>query len=86
MGADGTTRAGSAGIGTGNGLGLAGSSLDPAAETTARDLTDRESSCCSFFTFTYTHVTGALRLDVQVPAARVDVLDALTQRAASNAS
>ncbi|MFI6244417.1 hypothetical protein ACIBEF_31670 [Micromonospora sp. NPDC050795] len=60
--------------------------LDPAAETTARDLTDRESSCCSFFTYTITRVTGALRLDVQVPAARVDVLDALRQRAASTAS
>jgi hypothetical protein len=57
--------------------------LDPAAETTARDLTNRESSCCSFFTFTITADTDALRLDVQVPAAHVDVLDALAQRAAA---
>ncbi|MEU7754848.1 hypothetical protein AB0B57_35035 [Micromonospora sp. NPDC049101] len=55
--------------------------LDPAAETTARDLTGRESSCCSFFTFTITADTGVLRLDVQVPATHVDVLDALAQRA-----
>ncbi|MEU7613924.1 hypothetical protein [Micromonospora sp. NPDC049204] len=57
--------------------------LDSAAETTARDLTDRESSCCSFFTFTLAADAGTLRLDVQVPAAYVDVLDALAQRAAA---
>ncbi|WFE53094.1 hypothetical protein [Micromonospora sp. WMMD1155] len=58
--------------------------LDPSTEATARDLTDRESSCCSFFTFTITgDDTGTLRLDVQVPAAHVDVLDALAHRAAA---
>ncbi|MET7951962.1 hypothetical protein [Micromonospora sp. NPDC005324] len=57
--------------------------LDPGAETTVRDLTGRESSCCSFFTFTITGDTDALRLDVQVPAAHVDVLDALAQWAAA---
>ncbi|WCN83919.1 hypothetical protein [Micromonospora sp. LH3U1] len=57
--------------------------LDPAAEPTARDLTDRESSCCSFFSFTIARDADALRLDVQVSAAHVDVLDALTQRAAA---
>ncbi|GAA0793635.1 hypothetical protein GCM10009524_00840 [Spirilliplanes yamanashiensis] len=57
--------------------------LDPAAETTA----GRETACCSFFTFTFaapgTQGAGALHLDVQVPAAHVDVLDALAERAAT---
>lgn len=57
--------------------------LDPAAETTARDLTGREISCCSFFSFTIAGYAGVLRLDVQVPPAHVDVLDALAQRAAA---
>ncbi|RKN50353.1 hypothetical protein [Micromonospora endolithica] len=61
--------------------------LDPAAEATARDLTGRESSCCSFFTFTFAGDdagdSGGLRLDVQVPAGHVDVLDALAGRAAA---
>ncbi|MEV4826785.1 MULTISPECIES: hypothetical protein [unclassified Micromonospora] len=57
--------------------------LDPAAEATVRDLTGRESSCCSFFSFTVARDADALRLDVQVPAAHVDVLDALAARAAA---
>jgi len=55
--------------------------LDPAAEATARDLTSRESGCCSFFTFTFQPGGGALQLDVEVPAAHVEVLDALATRA-----
>ncbi|MCG5464979.1 hypothetical protein AB0K35_21510 [Micromonospora sp. NPDC053740] len=57
--------------------------LDPSAEATARDLIARESSCCSFFSFTLGVDTGTLCLDVQVPAAHVDVLDALALRAAA---
>lgn len=57
--------------------------LDPTAEATARDLIGRESSCCSFFSFTLAADTGTLRLDVQVPAAHVDVLDTLALRAAA---
>ncbi|MER7591056.1 hypothetical protein ABTW72_26320 [Micromonospora sp. NPDC127501] len=57
--------------------------LDPTAEATARDLIGRESSCCSFFSFALAAGTGTLRLDVQVPAAHVDVLDALALRAAA---
>jgi hypothetical protein len=57
--------------------------LDPAAEPTARDLTARESACCSFFAFTYTPAAGHTLLDVVVPAAHVDVLDALAARAAA---
>ncbi|MCW2640139.1 MAG: hypothetical protein JWP76_2445 [Dactylosporangium sp.] len=57
--------------------------LDPAAEARARDLTARETSCCSFFTFTFIPAAGALQLDVEVPTARVDVLDVLAVRAAA---
>ncbi len=56
--------------------------IDRAAEATARDLTGRESSCCSFFSFTFIDGGDAIRLDVEVPAAHVDVLDALASRAA----
>ncbi|GIE91464.1 hypothetical protein [Actinoplanes regularis] len=57
--------------------------VDPAAETTARDLTVRESSCCSFFSFAFLPAGEVLRLDVEVPAAHVAVLDALAERAAA---
>jgi hypothetical protein len=57
--------------------------LDPAAEPFARDLTARESECCSFFTFRFTSAGGALHLDVRVPQAQVAVLDALAGRAAA---
>ncbi|MBQ0893207.1 hypothetical protein KBX37_08850 [Micromonospora sp. U56] len=51
-------------------------------EETARDLTDRESSCCSFFAFDIVRPSpDSLTLDVRVPAAHVDVLDALAERA-----
>ncbi|MET8836794.1 hypothetical protein ABZV78_23155 [Micromonospora sp. NPDC004540] len=53
-------------------------------EETARDLTARESSCCSFFTFEIGRPgADALTLDIRVPAAHVDVLDALARRATS---
>ncbi|MEV6845180.1 hypothetical protein [Actinoplanes sp. NPDC051411] len=55
--------------------------LDPAAEATARELTSRESRCCSFFTFTFHPDGEALWLDVEVPAEHRDVLDALGERA-----
>jgi hypothetical protein len=57
--------------------------IDAAAEATARDLVGRESSCCSFFSFAFADDGDAVRLDVQVPAAHVDVLDALANRAAA---
>ncbi|WP_319459304.1 hypothetical protein [Micromonospora sp. RTP1Z1] len=51
-------------------------------ETTVRDLTERESRCCSFFTFgVSTRRPGQVVLDVAVPAGHVDVLDALAARA-----
>lgn len=55
-------------------------------EETARELTARESSCCSFFAFDISRCgPDALTLDVRVPAAHVDVLDSLANRAASAA-
>lgn len=53
-------------------------------EETVRDLAARETECCSFFTFTVTAPRdGEVRLDVEVPVAYVDVLDALAHRAAA---
>ncbi|BFU47812.1 hypothetical protein [Krasilnikovia sp. MM14-A1004] len=57
--------------------------LDPVIEAAARDLTGRESECCSFFTFTFRRNGEVLRLEVEVPAAHVEVLDALARRAAA---
>src|SRR4051794_17142085 len=56
--------------------------LDPAAQERARDLTARESSCCSFFAFSFTTTANGLQVDVEVPSEQVAVLDALTERAA----
>jgi hypothetical protein len=51
-------------------------------EATVRDLTQRESRCCSFFTFgVTTHGPGRVVLDVAVPATHVEVLDAVAARA-----
>jgi hypothetical protein len=55
-----------------------------------QELTDAESSCCSFFTFTLTRLEGApssaggetvVALDIEVPTTQTDVLDALARRA-----
>ncbi len=54
---------------------------------TVRDLTARETQCCSFFDFAVTPEPAAdgeaLTLDVRVPARYADVLDALTTKASS---
>jgi hypothetical protein len=55
-------------------------------EATTHDLIARENACCSFFAFTLTRTSdGRLQLDVQVPEARGDVLDAIAARAATAA-
>ena len=60
--------------------------LDATTEATARDLTARESTCCSFFGFTFTPAPeGQVLLEVTVPQAHVDVLDAFAVRAAAAA-
>ena len=54
-------------------------------EDTVRDLTARETECCSLFTFTATPIPSAdrdrLTLDVEVPSAHTTVLEALAKRA-----
>lgn len=45
------------------------------------DLTARESQCCSFFEFTLEGDDDGLMLAIAVPAARGEILDALTDRA-----
>jgi hypothetical protein len=57
--------------------------LEPAAEQSARDLADRESGCCSFFTFTFQTDREGFHLTVEVPPAQVAVLEALQRRAAT---
>lgn len=46
-----------------------------------RDLTERESSCCSFFTFALEGTDEDLLLSVTVPPEQQEVLDALAARA-----
>jgi hypothetical protein len=57
--------------------------LDPEVESVVRDLTARETACCSFFTFDFTVAADAVQLDVAVPRAQVGVLDALAARASN---
>lgn len=56
-------------------------------EATVRDLTARESECCSFFTFTVTSADAeageALTLDIEVPARYADVLGSLAATASA---
>jgi hypothetical protein len=51
----------------------------------ARELTARESECCSFFTFAISGQGDRVELDVTVPAAQIAVLDALANRAGRTA-
>jgi hypothetical protein len=57
--------------------------LAATAEAAVRDLTARETECCSFFSFTVTPDGEVVRVDIDVPAAHVAVLDALAARAAA---
>jgi hypothetical protein len=51
-----------------------------------QDLVDRETRCCSFFTFTVTAGAGdhTTVVDIAVPADRADVLAALAERASAH--
>jgi hypothetical protein len=53
----------------------------PGVEARTRDLVARESSCCTFFDFGITVSADGLVVDVDVPPARIDVLDGLARRA-----
>ncbi|MGW5312878.1 hypothetical protein ACWEVD_01385 [Nocardia thailandica] len=57
--------------------------VDPAAETRARELAGRESSCCSFFAFDFTTGAEGVVMGVGVPPAYIEVLDAFVARAES---
>lgn len=54
--------------------------IDAAAERRGRDLAEREKGCCSFFTFTFTPAETGVVMRIDVPAAYVEVLDALETR------
>jgi hypothetical protein len=62
--------------------------LRPGRETAGRvaALTAAETECCAFFTFTLTVGTDSLLLDISVPPARTDILDALGRQAAAVAA
>jgi hypothetical protein len=49
-------------------------------ESTARDLADRESRCCMFFTFTFDSDGGDVTMHIDVPQAQTEVLDAIAAR------
>lgn len=49
------------------------------AEETARDLSARESQCCSFFTFEFEPEGESVVMRIGVPTENVDVLDALEE-------
>jgi len=53
----------------------------PGLAATVRDLTARESRCCSFFTFTVTPTGDAVILDVEVPEEQAAVLTSFAARA-----
>ncbi|MFF3350652.1 hypothetical protein [Streptomyces sp. NPDC002779] len=52
-------------------------------EARVRDLVERESGCCSFFTFTTTPAQDLIRLDICVDQTHEPVLDALAARTAA---
>ena len=53
----------------------------PGLAATVRDLAARETACCSFFEFTLTATGGHLAMRIRTPAAQIEVLDALVERA-----
>lgn len=57
--------------------------LDPAWRDTARDLAERESRCCSLFSFVLQQREEELLLDITVPADQRPVLEALARHAAA---
>jgi hypothetical protein len=47
----------------------------------ARDLAERETACCSFFTLTLDGADDDFMMSISVPSERRDILDALAARA-----
>jgi hypothetical protein len=54
--------------------------LPSTVEAAARDLAQRESKCCSFFTFEFETVGDALLMHIAVPPSQIEVLDAIEAR------
>lgn len=54
--------------------------LDSTAEDRALDLADRESGCCSFFTFAFEAVGPNVVMRIEVPMSQTAVLDGLAAR------
>lgn len=55
--------------------------LDPRWEGVAQRLAERESQCCAFFAFDFSHTAGKLYLDIAVPVGREPILDAMAKQA-----
>ncbi|WP_328424082.1 hypothetical protein [Streptomyces sp. NBC_00443] len=55
--------------------------LDGTAEERARDLAQRETACCSFFTFDFHGEAGRLLMDISAPTEHAPVVEALAARA-----
>lgn len=55
--------------------------LSADADAAGRDLAARETSCCSFFTFGFETTDVGTVMQVAVPSAYVEVLDAFASRA-----
>jgi hypothetical protein len=59
-------------------------SLDPGSQEQAKELTARESDCCSFFGFELTPADAdSITLKITVPPVHTKVLDAVAARAAN---
>lgn len=59
---------------------------EPGLREHVRDLAERETACCSFFTFVIDGEDSDLVLGVSVPPERQDILTALADRAAEAAA
>jgi hypothetical protein len=52
-------------------------------ESDARNLADRESECCSFFTFEFERAGDDVVMHISVPPEQIEVLDAIEARVAT---
>ena len=52
-------------------------------EADARDLARRESECCSYFMFEFDSAGDDVMMRIRVPAAQVEILDAIEARVAN---
>ena len=52
-------------------------------ESDARNLADRESECCSFFTFEFEGAGNDVVMHISVPPEQIEVLDAIEARVAT---